>query len=444
MKNLLDRFCRYVKVDTRAVDDVKEYPSCKGQLELAAMLARELQALGLGDASVDSNGIVTATVAPTAPSAPPIAWLAHMDTSPEASGTDVKPIVHRKYDGKDIVLPGDPTQVLRPAETPTLARLAGKTIITSDGTTLLGADDKAGIAIVMTAIEELLRAPDIRRGPIRILFTCDEEIGRGCDKLDVKKIDAAAAYTLDGEDEGWIEHETFSANLATVTITGANIHPGFAKGKMVNSVRLAGKFLDRMPWQALAPEATSGREGFLHPYVIEGGVAETKIKILLRSFVTSDLKEQQKILERIAANLTAEFPRAKVAVAVKKQYRNMIEHLGKEPRAVELATRAVRAAGLEPRFQSVRGGTDGSRLSEMGLPTPNLSVGMHNFHSKLEFACLEQMESAVKVLVELARLWGREKGASGATGRGAEKPRSRSGAAGKAVRGSKEKKAKKG
>jgi tripeptide aminopeptidase len=408
------------------------------------MLAGELRALGLAGASVDSSGIVTATVPPTAPGAPPIAWLAHMDTSPEASGTDVKPIVHRKYDGRDIVLPGDPSQVLRPAESATLAQLAGKTIITSDGTTLLGADDKAGIAIVITAVEELLRAPEIRRGPIRILFTCDEEIGRGCDKLDVKKIDAAAAYTLDGEDEGWIENETFSANLATVTITGANIHPGFAKGKMVNSVRLAGRFLDRMPWQVLAPEVTSGREGFLHPYAIEGGVAETKIKILLRSFVTSDLKDQQKILERIAATLTAEFPRAKVAVAVKKQYRNMVEHLGKEPRAVDLAMRAARAAGLEPKFQSVRGGTDGSRLSEMGLPTPNLSVGMHNFHSKLEFACLEQMESAVKVLIELARLWGREKDGSGAKRGGAEKPRSRTGGHGKAAGSKSATKARKG
>lgn len=428
MKHLLDRFCRYVKVDTRAVDDASEYPSSRGQLELAAMLAEELRSLGLADAAVDPNGIVAATVpanegslrkgprdhdAPGAAAAPTIAWLAHMDTSPEASGKDVKPIVHRRYDGKDIVLPGDRSQVIRVAETPELAKLRGKTIITSDGTTLLGADDKAGIAVVVTAVEELLRRPDIRHGPIRVVFTCDEEIGRGCDKLDIRKIGAAAAYTLDGEDEGGIENETFSADLATVTIAGANIHPGFARGKMVNAVRLAGKFLERMPWHAMAPETTSGRDGFLHPYVIEGGVAETRIKVLLRSFVTRELEEQKRILERIAATFRAEFPRARVAIEVKKQYRNMLEHLGKEPRASDLAARAIRAAGLEPRFQSVRGGTDGSRLSEMGLPTPNLSVGMHNFHSKLEFACLEQMESAVRVLLELARLWGKERDAAG-------------------------------
>ena len=409
MKKLLDRFCRYVKVDTRAIEDAKEYPSCRGQLDLGRMLARELKDLGLADASVDKNGIVTATIPANGPRAPTIAWLAHMDTSPEASGKDVKPVVHRKYDGKDIVLRGDKTQVLRAAETPSLSRLVGKTIITSDGTTLLGADDKAGIAVIVTAAEALLRRPAIKHGPIRIVFSCDEEVGRGCDKLDIGRIGAICAYTLDGEDQGAIENETFSANLATVTIAGYNIHPGLATGKMINAVRLAGQFLQRMPWHGMAPETTSGRTGFLHPYVIEGGVAETRIKILLRSFVTDELQNQARILDRIAGTFRAEFPRAKVTVKVKKQYRNMIEYLGKEPRAVKLAVEAMKAAGLEPKFQSVRGGTDGSRLSEMGLPTPNLSVGMHNFHSKLEFACLEQMESAVAVLVELARLWGKER-----------------------------------
>jgi len=411
MEKLVDRFCRYVKMDTRSVEDAKEYPSSAGQRELADLLAGELRAFGISDAAVNSDGIVTATVPASAPDAPAIAWLAHMDTSPEASGKDVKPIVHRDYDGKDIVLPGDSSQVIRVSETPALANLAGKTIITSDGTTLLGADDKAGIAVIMTAVEELLRRPDIVHGPIRIIFTCDEEIGRGCDKLDIREIGTAVAYTLDGEDEGAIENETFSANLATVTLAGVNIHPGFAKGKMVNAVRLAGMFLERMPWHTLAPEMTSGREGFLHPYVIEGGVAETRIKILLRSFVTSDLEDEEKILDGIAATIRAEFPKAKVNVEVKKQYRNMIEYLRKDPRAVEIAVEAMRAARLEPRFQSVRGGTDGSRLSEMGLPTPNLSVGMHNFHSKLEFACVEQMASSVNVLLEIARLWGKQKGA---------------------------------
>jgi tripeptide aminopeptidase len=251
--------------------------------------------------------------------------------------------------------------------------------------------------------------PRIKHGPIRVVFTCDEEVGRGCDKVDIKKINARCAYTLDGEAEAGVENETFSADLATVTITGKNIHPGFANGVMINAIRLAGLFLTRMPWQRLAPEVTAGRDGFLHPYVIEGGVPEAKIKILLRSFVTDELKEQAKILRNVAATIVAEHPGAKIDVKVKKQYRNMVEHLAKEPRSVDLAAKAIKKAGMEPVFESIRGGTDGSRLSEMGLPTPNLSVGMHNFHSPLEFACLEQMESAVKVLIELAQLWGKEK-----------------------------------
>lgn len=409
MSALLDRFRQYVKVDTRSVDDTKNYPSSEGQRVLGKMLAEELAALGLADAAVDSNGIVFATIPGKAPKAPTIAWLAHMDTSPEASGKDVKPIVHPKYRGGDIVLPGDTTQVIRPADSPALEKLRGKTLITSDGTTLLGADDKAGLAVIVTAVEELMRQPRLRHGPIRIVFTCDEEIGRGCDRLDPRKIGATAAYTLDGEEEGVIENETFSADLATVTISGYNIHPGLATGKMVNAVRLAGRFLEGLPWHTLAPETTCGRAGFLHPYVIEGGVAEVKLKVLLRSFVAKELKDHKRVLEQVAATVRAEFPRAKIDIAIKKQYRNMLEHLEREPRAVQLAVEAMRAAGVEPEFRSIRGGTDGSRLSEMGLPTPNLSVGMYNFHSKLEFACLDEMESAVRVLVELARLWGKER-----------------------------------
>jgi tripeptide aminopeptidase len=274
---------------------------------------------------------------------------------------------------------------------------------------LLGADDKAGIAVIMTAADHLMANPRLKHGPIRVVFTCDEEVGRGCDKVDIKKINARCAYTLDGEGEGGLENETFSADLATVTVTGKNIHPGFATGVMINAIRLAGVFLTRMPWQRLSPETESGRDGFLHPYVIEGGVPETKIKVLLRSFVTSELKDQAKILRQVASTIMAEFPGAKIDVKVKKQYRNMVEHLAKEPRAVDLAAKAIKKVGLDPNFQSIRGGTDGSRLSEMGLPTPNLSVGMHNFHSPLEFACLEQMENSVKVLIELAQLWGKEK-----------------------------------
>ncbi|MBU0638533.1 MAG: peptidase T [Planctomycetes bacterium] len=408
MDTLLDRFCRYVKVETTAVEETKDYPSSPGQLELGKMLTAELKALGAANVTHEEGGVVLATIPGNVDGAPTIAWLAHQDTSPEASGKHVKPTLHKNYDGQNINLPGDPTKVIKVDEFPDLKELKGKTIITSDGTTLLGADDKAGIAVIMTAAEHLLKNPAIKHGPIRVGFTCDEEVGRGTDKVDIQKINATAAYTLDGESGGGLENETFSADLATVTITGFNIHPGFAKDKMVNAIRIAGHFLARLP-QEKSPEMTGGRDGFLHPYVLEGGVDKATIKILLRSFVTSELEEEAKILQDLAKAVMAEHPKAKIDVAVKKQYRNMIEYLKKEPRAVKLAEQAYRNAGIEPKFQSIRGGTDGSRLSEMGLPTPNLSTGMHNFHSPLEFACLEQMESAVKVLIELAQLWGKEK-----------------------------------
>ncbi len=406
---LLDRFCRYVKVETTAVEETESYPSSPGQLELGKMLATELQALELDGVNVSEHGIVMGTIPGNVPGAPTIAWCAHVDTSPEASGKNVRPIVHEGYDGKDIVLPGDTSKVIRVDDTEELAALKGKTLITSDGTTLLGADDKAGVAVIMTAAAHLMANPDVQHGPIRVVFTCDEEVGRGTDKVDIKAIDAACAYTLDGQGAGELENETFSADGATVTITGRNIHPGLATGKMINAIRLAGLFLSRLPWQRLAPETTADRDGFLHPYVLTGAVEKARIKILLRSFVTADLADQARILQNVADSILAEHPKAKIDVQIKKQYRNMLEALKREPRAVKLADLAYRAAGLEPKYASIRGGTDGARLSEMGLPTPNLSTGMHNFHSPLEFACVEEMESAVTVLIELAKVWGKEK-----------------------------------
>lgn len=409
MNTLLDRFCRYVKVETTANDDTEDYPSSPGQFDLARMLADELKSLKLDNVSMDEHGIVMATIPGNLDGAPTIAWLAHMDTSPEFTAKDVKPIVHENYDGRDIPLPGDKSRVIQVAESPELATLKGKTIITTDGTTLLGADDKSGIAVIMTAADHLISHPDIKHGPIRIVFTCDEEIGRGTDKLDLKKIDATCAYTLDGEDQGNLECETFSADQAIITITGKNIHPGFAKDRMINALRVAATFLSHMPSDGMSPESTEGREGFLHPYVIDGGVPEVRIKCLLRSFVTAELDDQAKLLEQTAEKARAAHPGAEIAIKIQKQYRNMSEALEKEPRANKLAQEAIRRAGLDPKLQSIRGGTDGSRLSEMGLPTPNLSVGMHNFHSPLEFACLEQMEKAVEVLIELAQLWGQER-----------------------------------
>jgi tripeptide aminopeptidase len=407
MDTLLDRFCRYVRIDTQADETATRYPSSPGQLDLGRLLAQELRALGLHDAAIDAHGIVLATVPSTLSPAPPtIAWIAHVDTSPETSGREVKPVVHRDYDGRDIVLPGDPTKVLRVADNPELTRLKGATLITTDGTTLLGADDKAGVAVIMEAAGFLMSRPDIRHGSVRVCFTCDEEVGHGVDHVDLKQLGAHVAYTLDGSGQGEIDGETFSADLAVVTVTGVNIHPSIARGKMVNAVRLAGMFLDRLPRQVLSPETTADRDGFLHPYRIEGGVAEVTLRILLRDFDTAQLADKAELLRGVARLLTKEYPQAQIDVRVTPQYRNMAEGLGREPRAVALAEEAMRRAGLQPKRTIVRGGTDGSRLTELGLPTPNLSTGEHNPHSPLEWTCLEEMATAVRVLVELAQVWG--------------------------------------
>jgi tripeptide aminopeptidase len=410
MSTLLDRFCRYARIDTQADETATTYPSSVGQLELGRLLAGELRELGLRDAAQDAHGIVMATVPATTPrQAPTIAWIAHVDTSPETSGRNVKPTVHRDYGGGDLVLPGDPTKVLRVADNPDLAQLRGKTIITTDGTTLLGADDKAGVAVIMEAARYLAAHPEVPHGPVRVCFTCDEEIGRGVDHLDLKKLGAHVGYTLDGSGQGEIDGETFSADLAVVTVGGVNIHPSIARGRMVNAVRLAGMFLDRLPRQALSPETTADRDGFLHPYRVEGGVAEVALRILLRDFDTPRLAERAQLLRQVAAGIVAEYPQARVDVRVTPQYRNMADGLRREPRALAFAEEAMRRAGLEPKRTIVRGGTDGSRLTELGLPTPNLSTGEHNPHSPLEWTCLEEMQTAVQVLIELARVWG-EKG----------------------------------
>jgi tripeptide aminopeptidase len=409
MQSLLDRFCRYVRFDTQADEKAATYPSSPGQLELGRLLVSELRAMGLGDAAADEHGIVLATIPATVPRpAPTIAWIAHLDTSPETSGRNVKPVVHCNYDGRDITLPGDPSKVLRVADDADLARMKGATLVTTDGTTLLGSDDKSGVAVIMETAAYLLSHPEIPHGPIRVCFTCDEEIGHGVDHLDLKTLGAQVAYTLDGGGQGEIDGETFSADLAVVTLTGVNIHPAIAKGRMVNAVRLAGAFLERLPWQALSPETTADREGFLHPYRIEGGVAETTLRILLRDFETVRLADKADLLRHAAALVQAEHPNAKIEVRVTAQYRNMAEGLAREPRAVAFAEEAMRRAGIEPKRTIVRGGTDGSRLTELGLPTPNLSTGEHNLHSPLEWTSLEEMGMAMRVLVELAQVWSRE------------------------------------
>ncbi len=404
---LIERFCRYVCVESRAHEGSTTYPSSPGQLDMGRLLTKELQELGV-DATMSEHGIVLGTIPGTATQAPTIALFAHVDTSPEFTADGVKPQIIEHYKGQDIVLPGCSDRVIRTSECPELSTVVGKTLITTDGTTLLGADDKCGVAVIMELVRYLLAHREIQHGDVRICFTCDEEIGHGVDHVDIAGIGAVAGYTLDGEGQGRIENETFSANLATVTVTGVNTHPAMGKDRLVNAVKIAGAFLDRLPMGRLSPETTAGRDGFVHPYTVEGGVAETTIKILMRDFDTAQLGMQQKLLEDIAAKLESEHPKAQIQVAITEQYRNMADGLHQEPRAVELAVAAFRACGLEPHMGSIRGGTDGSALTARGLPTPNLSTGMHNFHSPLEWACVEEMETAFKVLIELVTLWGRQ------------------------------------
>lgn len=410
MTTLLDRFLRYVQIDTQANDDSDTYPSTPGQLDLSQLLADECKALGLADVSMSEFGIVIATIPATVDhEAPAIAWTAHVDTSPEYSGKNVKPVVHNNYDGNDIVLPGDNDKVVRVEQNPELKDLVGATIVTTDGTTLLGSDDKSGIAIIMTAAAYLMEHPEIPHGPIRLCFTCDEEIGRGIDKLDVNDLNSVCCYTLDSGGRGIIDVETFSADLATVTVQGINTHPSEGKGVMVNALRILSRIIAELPVDRLSPESTDGRDGFLHPYHVEGGVAKAEARIIVRDFDTPKLAEHASLLRETADCVVADFPGSQVDVKITKQYRNMGDGLAKEPRAVALAHEATKAAGMEPVQSIIRGGTDGSLMTEAGLPTPNLSSGQHNPHSPLEWTSVEEMQSCVDVLVELAKCWGREK-----------------------------------
>jgi tripeptide aminopeptidase len=410
MPTLLDRFLAYVRIDTQADERSESGPSTAGQLDLCRLLERECRELGLADVELSPHGVVMATVpARGAERAPTIAWVAHVDTSPETSGANVRPIVHRGYAGGDIVLPGDPARVIRAADNPELAGLVGGTIITSDGTTLLGADDKAGVAVIMAAAERLRDRRDVAHGPIRLVFTCDEEIGRGTRHLDVARIGAVCGYTLDGSGRGTIDAETFSADLAVVTVTGVNIHPSIGRGRLVNATKILAELLAALPRDGLSPETTAGRGGFVHPYEIRGGVARAEARLLLRDFEEEGLAAQARLLAGIAADLRGRHPAATIELDVRPQYRNMRDGLEREPRAVGLAVAATRAAGMEPVLDAIRGGTDGSLLTALGLPTPNLSTGEHNPHSPLEWTSLEEMEAAVAVLLHLAALWGRER-----------------------------------
>jgi tripeptide aminopeptidase len=407
-ERLLERFLRYVQVDTTAREGANQYPSSAGQIDLGVMLAHELRLLGASDVEHDEYGIVTATLPQTASrDVATIAFNAHLDTSPETTGANVRPQVIRNYQGGDIPLPRDASKVITLADNPSLARLVGRTIVTTDGTTLLGADDKAGVAVIMEAAAFLLEHGELPRGRVRICFPCDEEIGRGVDHVDLEKLGAIACYTLDGSGTGEIDTETFSADLAKVIIRGVNIHPSIAKGKMVNAVRAAADLVARMPRDRCSPETTEGRQGFLHPYGIEGGVAEVSLRILLREFDAAALRALEERIRQAGRETEHAFPGVQVQIEIVRQYRNMAEGLAKEPRAVEYAKQAFANLGRPCQLTSVRGGTDGSRFTELGLPTPNLSTGEHNPHSPLEWTCLEEMVEAAEHIVELVQVWAR-------------------------------------
>ena len=407
MDTLLDRFLRYVRIDTQADETSSTSPSTAKQLTLSRLLADECRSLGLSDVTCDEFGIVMASVPATVSQpVPVIACVAHVDTSPEYSSTNVNPIVHAKYQGGDLVLPGDPSKVIRVSENPDLNKCLGNTLVTSDGTTLLGADDKSGVAAIMSAAAELVRrGKELKHGVVRLCFTCDEEIGRGTDKLDLAKLGAHVAYTLDGAGRDEVDSETFSADGAKVTVKGINTHPSVGKGAMVNSIRILSTFLSRLPTARLSPETTDGRDGFIHPYHIEGGVAEASARLILRDFETTELNAQAALLESIAATLRVEHPRAQIIVEVRPQYRNMREGLAKEPRAMTKAVDAYKSLGREPKMTIIRGGTDGSLLTAKGLPTPNLSTGEHNPHSPVEWTSVEEMQAACDLLVQLAIEW---------------------------------------
>ncbi|MDZ7413334.1 MAG: peptidase T [candidate division KSB1 bacterium] len=404
-QTVVERFLRYVAVDTQSAEDAATFPSTDKQKVLGKMLVEEFQAMGL-KARMDEHGYVYAELPANGPDTiPTIGFIAHLDTSPDVSGEGVRPIIHRNYQGGDIVLPGDPGVVIRAAENPALANQIGNDIITADGTTLLGADDKAGIAEILTAVEHLLAHPEIPRGPIKIAITPDEEVGQGTKFFDVEAFGADYAYTVDGETVGEIENETFCADTVVLTVHGVNVHPGYAKGKMANAIKIAAEIIDQLPKNSLSPETTEGREGYLHPNSITGGVEQTTIKFLVRDFTVEGLKRHEELLRVLADKVMARHPRARLEFEVQESYRNMKYKLDEDPKVVEYALEAVRRVGLQPKLSLIRGGTDGARLCYQGLLTPNIFTGGHNFHSRQEWISVQDMEKAVAVLVELVRVW---------------------------------------
>lgn len=401
-----ERFLRYVTIDTQSDPNSPASPSTEKQKDLGRVLVTELKAMGVADAHLDDYGYVYATIpANTDKKVPVICFCSHMDTSPDVTGKDVKPQVVKNYRGGDITLPGDTTQVIRFAEHPALKNQIGNDIITTDGTTLLGADNKAGVAEIMDAAHFFINNPDVKHGTIKILFTPDEEIGRGVDNVDITKLGAEFGYTMDGESAGSVEDETFSADGATITITGVSAHPGYAKGKMEHAIKIAAAIVERLPKEGCSPETTSGKQGFLHPVGIEGALEQATLSFIVRDFTEEGLKEKEILLETIVKDVMKDFPRSTYKFEVREQYRNMKQVIDRHPHILEYAIEAIRRAGLRPMRTAIRGGTDGSRLSFMGLPCPNIFAGEHAFHSRLEWVSRQDMEKAVQTIVHLAMIW---------------------------------------
>ncbi len=401
----VERFLKYVKYDTQSDEESTSFPSTEKQKILSKDLAEELKQMGLQDAHMDEWGYVMATLpANTGKNVPAIGFIAHVDTSPAVTGANVNPVIHKNYQGGDIKLQHD-NQVIKAVENPDLANMIGYDIITTDGTTLLGADNKCGVAEIVDAVNYLLKHPEVKHGPIKVCFTPDEEVGRGTEKFDVKKFGAVAAYTIDGQSRGEVESETFSADAVVVKFLGKNIHPGYAKGKMINSVKVATDFIESLPKDSLSPETTDGREGYVHCTNFNGNEELTVVKFIIRDFITSKLKDYEAILKDLAEKTVRKFPGSRMEFEVIEQYRNMKEILDKHPQVAGNAIDAMKRMGIEPILSPIRGGTDGSRLSFMGLPTPNIFAGEHSFHSKLEWVAVQDMEMVVKIIVEIAGIW---------------------------------------
>ncbi len=400
------RFLKYVRIDTQSDPYSTTCPSTEKQKDLGRLLVQELLEMGIADAHLDEHGYVYATIpANTNKSVPVICLCSHMDTSPDCSGKEVKPIIHPNYQGQDLVLPDDPSQVLRLKEHPDLQAQIGNDIITASGTTLLGADNKAGLAEIMDVVNFLIHHPEIKHGTLKLLFTPDEEIGRGVDKVDLQKLGADFAYTVDGETLGSLENETFSADGIVINIRGISSHPGFAKGRMESALKIAAEIIAQLPKERLSPESTEVKEGFLHPVTIRGTVEEATLEFIVRDFTEEGLQNHANFLEEITKKVMIVYPKSQYELQVKEQYRNMKQILDQHPTVVEFGLEAIRRAGLEPKLQSIRGGTDGSRLSFMGLPCPNIFAGEHAFHSKLEWVSVQDMEKAVESLVHLLTIW---------------------------------------